>query len=273
MDRFSLPGLIDAYSDFSNLAQETKQDLREMDRLALERSQLVIFSSDWAAQTAINYYQTDPHKVKIIPSGANINCDRTLEDIENLVASRSTEKCQLLFLGVDWLRKGGETALQIAKELHKADLDVELNVVGCQVQSEQEIPDYINSLGYIKKSSKSGLAKLNNIIATSHFLITPSRAETYGNVLCEANSFGVPCVATKVGGIPTVIREGFNGKAFPLEAEIREYSNYIYNLFTNYSQYQELALSSFGEYQTRLNWTVAGKAAAKLLAEKEVVSS
>lgn len=39
-------------------------------------------------------------------------------------------------------------------------------------------------------------------------------AETMGRVLCEANAAGVPVVAARSGGIPSVIRDGHNGLLF-----------------------------------------------------------
>jgi hypothetical protein len=44
-----------------------------------------------------------------------------------------------------------------------------------------------------------------------------------------------------------------------------EYCEYIYNIFTNYHQYKELALSAFNEYESRLNWRVAGQKVRDLL--------
>ncbi|MHA2499938.1 MAG: glycosyltransferase family 4 protein [Candidatus Hodarchaeales archaeon] len=41
--------------------------------------------------------------------------------------------------------------------------------------------------------------------------------ETMGRVLCEANAAGIPVIATNSGGIPSVIKDGFNGLLFTPE--------------------------------------------------------
>jgi glycosyltransferase involved in cell wall biosynthesis len=84
-------------------------------------------------------------------------------------------------------------------------------------------------------------------------------------VFCEANSFGVPCISSRAGGIPTIIRPNINGNLFDLDADISEYCDYIHNLFANYVNYKDLALSSFHEYESRLNWDVAGQKVKSLL--------
>lgn len=260
-------GMIDFYPNFSNLGEETVKNGNAMEKSALDRCRLAIYSSEWAAQTAINYYEIDPSKVKIVPFGANIHCNRNFGDIRKIVNSRPSNKCKLLFLGVDWLRKGGDMAFKIAKELNKSGLETELTIAGCQPTIEKPVPNFVRSLGFISKSTEKGSKKINDLLAESHFLILPSRAEAFGIVFCEANSFGVPCLSTNVGGIPTVIKDGLNGKLFSKDANITEYCTYISNLFLNYSQYKNLALSSFNEYQSRLNWSVAGHSVKKLLME------
>lgn len=262
-------GLVDIgfYEGFTNLCAETVQHLKSIDRLALDKCSLAIFPSEWAAKTALETFQANPSKIKVIPYGANIECNRRIDDIQAIVNARYSDKCKLLFLGVDWVRKGGEVALAVATKLNEMGLNTELTIVGCKPFEAQLIPNFVVNPGFISKSTEAGLNQLNNLIAESHFLILPSRSETYGNVLCEANSFGVPCLATNVGGIPTIIKENLNGKIFSLDANITEYCTYILDLFNNYSEYKKLAISSFNEYQTRLNWSVVGETVQNLFRE------
>lgn len=259
--------VLDFYPHYSNLCQETIRHGHLMETLALQRAKLAIYASDWAAQTAIAHYGADPAKVKVVPFGANIEDEKTLDEVKILVESRSKKVCKLLLIGVDWFRKGGDVAFKVAQELNESGLRTELTVVGCQPIVEGPLPDFVKPLGFISKSTPEGKQRISQLIAESHFMVVPSQAECYGIVFCEANSLGVPCLATNVGGIPTIIKDQVNGKLFNHESEIADYCQFISDLFLQYSEYRKLALSAFNEYESRLNWSVAGQKIHQLLAE------
>ncbi len=257
--------MINFYPEFTNLCAETIKNGFLMEQSALDRCKLAIYSSDWAAQSAIKNYQVDQNKVKVVSFGANIACDRTTQDLESIVNARSEKKCKLLFIGVNWRRKGGDVALEVVKRLNNSGVDAELTIVGCEPDAQNPLPNFVKSLGFISKSSAAGRQKLDELLAESHFLILPSVADCTPVVFSEANSFGLPCISRKVGGIPTIIKDDINGKLFDfnpqdLNSEINEYCAYLENIFTNYAEYKKLAMSSFCEYELRLNWQVAGKA-------------
>lgn len=257
--------LFDWYPAFSNLCDETKRHIYEMEKAAFARSKLVIFLSDWAAESAIKIYGIAPGKVKVIPWGANIECDRNTETINNIVESKERTPCKLLFIGVDWFRKGGDTALEVAKELNQRGLKTELFVLGCEPIIDEPLPSFVKVLGFINKSTAEGKEQINKLFCESHFFIMPSKADCSPLVLSEANSFGLPCLTTNVGGIPSLISDGLNGKTFAITASISEYCDYLNNLMNNYSEYQNLVRSSFNEYQNRFNWEVVGKQAKELI--------
>ncbi len=252
-----LCALIDFYPYLSNLCQETLENIYYFEKEALEKCTLAIYASDWGAEKAIHQYNVDPAKVKVIPWGANLEENRTIEDIHQIIVSRPVEPCKLLHLGVEWFRKGGDIALEVTKILNERGLKTELIIAGNPPITSESLPSYVKYFGYLKKSIKDEREKLNHLMANSHFLILPSKADCSPHVLCEANAFGLPCLTTDVGGISTIIKEGLNGKKFALEASLSQYCDYIIELMNHYDQYQSLALSSFREYQSRLNWNVA----------------
>ncbi len=253
------------YPLYSNLPKEVIRDWHRMEELALEKCKLAIYSSDWAAQSAIHDYGAHPSKVKVVPFGSNTESTFTFESIKDVIDSRASDCCRLLFLGVDWVRKGGDIAYQVAKKLNQAGLRTELTIVGCEPLVEETLPEFVKTLGFISKSTEVGKAKIQKLLIESHFLILPTVADCTPIVFCEANSLGVPCLSTTVGGVPTMIHDHINGHLFDRSASITEYCDYITNLFADYPSYKNLALSAFHEYESRLNWGVAGQQVKNLL--------
>lgn len=255
----------DFYPLYSNLDRTTIRDWHRMEELALEKCSLAIYSSDWAAASAIKNYGANPNKVKVVPFGANIESALTFEKVKEAIESRPTDRCKLLFIAVDWLRKGGDLAYKITKNLNQSGLKTELIVVGCSPLIDEPLPDFVKPFGFISKSTTEGKKQIQNLILKSHFLILPTLADCTPIVFCEANALGVPCLSTNVGGISTMIYNNVNGCLFDKDARSSTYCDYIIDLFSNYSCYKHLALSAFNEYESRLNWRVSGQKVKELL--------
>jgi glycosyltransferase involved in cell wall biosynthesis len=255
--------LIDYYPFHSNLCQESILKGKAMEQATLDKCRIALFSSDWAAESAIKSYCVDPEKVKVVSYGANIQCQRTLEDIRQISEYKPLDCCKLLFLGVYWDRKGADIAIEVTKALNHAGMKTELTIVGCDPPPDFDLPSYVNIAGFVSKATQEGREQLEQFFLNAHFLILPSDCTPM--VIGEANSFGLPCLTTKVGGIPTLVKEDSNGKLFDLDAPATDYCEYVIDVLSNPTRYRNLIESSFVEYQSRLNWPAAVQAAYRLL--------
>lgn len=252
---------------FENVCDRSVAEGHYLDRLILQRCALALYSSHWAARSAIEYYQADPAKVKVVPFGANLPWTPPPEDIQEIIRQRPQDRCQLLFIGRNWYYKGGHIALEVARLLNQAGLPTQLTVVGCMPPLEKPWPEFLNCVGTVDKSAPEGLEQLYRLFAQSHFMIMPTVWDSYGIVFCEANAFGVPNLAFDFAGVPTIIHQGVNGYLFPVGSSVQAFCDVITNLFANYPRYLEMAQMAYNEYQTRLNWTVAGQTATSLIRE------
>jgi glycosyltransferase involved in cell wall biosynthesis len=93
----------------------------------------------------------------------------------------------------------------------------------------------------------------------------PSRADCTPVAVSEANAFGVPCLASLVGGFPTIIEDGVNGYLFPPDTIVENCCRVIQRMRGDVAECRRLALSSFRMYQSRLNWCVATERVAAIL--------
>jgi glycosyltransferase involved in cell wall biosynthesis len=258
--------VLNYYPEYSNYGKYAIMQGHRLEKIALQNCDLAIYSSEWAAQSAIKYYGASPHKIKVVPFGANIEISHTKDDIAKIVESKAKEECNLLFIGVDWERKGGGIALETAKILHNKGMNVHLDIVGIK-NYHGELYNFITNHGFISKSTEEGKMRLCDLLRKAHFLILPTRNESFGIVFCEASAFGVPSIATNTGGVPSAVTDFINGKLFELTDNSKKYAEYIEKTLADFENYKKLCFSSFAEYKNRLNWEVAGKTIIKLIEE------
>src|SRR5688572_10048642 len=165
------------------------------------------------------------------------------------------------------MRKGVDIAVDTVKALCAAGLDCRLTIVGCTPPAGRSLPACVEIIPFISKNTAEDRLRLNELYARSHFFIMPTRAEAFGIVFAEASRFGVPCLATAVGGLPSVIRNGVNGQLFPLEATGEDYADWILNQLANPARYRELAIRAAEHAAAHLNWKVAAQRIAAILHE------
>ena len=248
--------LVTTYPGYMKMTSEFYRDGERLEREALGRAELCVFSSDWAAQSAIRHYGIEERKVKVIPFGANID-DDTREDIEAAIAGRNKEKVRLLFIGYEFERKGGPKLFEVLQELCRL-VPAELHIIGCTPQVPEALLPHVQVYGCISKRTDEGRQKLTKAFLSSHWVVLLSRAECYGLVLAEANRYGVPCISNRVGGIPTIIKDEYNGKLFPVNAAPIDIAKYIAGMSLDRERYSRMAIAGYQEYKSRLNWRAAG---------------
>lgn len=260
-------GMVDFYPSFSRLAAPSIRAAHAAEQAALERCSRAIYCSDWAAEIARTRYRVDPAKVAVVPFGANLRDTPERAEVEAAIAARPDRPCRLLLVGVDWARKGADLAVEAVESVRARGLEATLTVVGCRPPRARLLPPSVELIPFIGKETPEGHRRLAEIFSRSHFFIMPSRAEAYGLVYAEANAFGVPCLASRTGGLGAIVRDGVNGRLFDPEAKGAAYADYILELMASPERYRALALRSAGEFRERLSWAAAGVQVRKIIEE------
>ncbi|WP_173012417.1 glycosyltransferase family 4 protein [Niveispirillum sp. SYP-B3756] len=242
-------GIVDYYPPVGNRKTHNRTRLMGdvQERTALNNSDAVVLCSDWAAKAAHQYYGVPESKINVVPFGANMSGD------VDPAFDRQTEVCRLLFVGVDWERKGGPLVHQATELLRSRGIDVELHIVGCRAP----IPEakYVFQHGFLRKSDPADYARLQGLFRSSSLFFMPSQQEAFGIVFAEASAFGLPSVASATGGVPSAVRHGVNGFLLPEGAEAEAYADLIGDLWNDRERYKLLQRESWGLYQRELNWT------------------
>ena len=126
------------------------------------------------------------------------------------------------------------------------------------------VPDFVKSAGFLSLSKPDERAKMERLYSEAHFLIQPCRAECFGHIFPEANSFALPAIASNTGGIPTAVHEGINGYCVEVE-NAAAYAERIAALFSRPDEYRTLSLKAFDDYNSRLSWQSAARQVVNIL--------
>ena len=238
---------------FSNLSSSDVRRGEWQEEESLRRCAIAAYSSTWAAETAKEL--TEPAKIRVLPFGPNLSSQHTAEQIAALAQKKrehGPRRCELLFVGMDWERKGGDTAIETARLLNQAGIVTRLRVVGAK---PPQIPaDFVEYLGVIDKNSQDGLRRLSDLYCEADFFILPTRAEASAIVFCEANSFGVPTISYATGGVPDYVRNQVSGVCLPPGSPASHFAENISQVLSTPGCYEKLSLGAFHEFKTRLNW-------------------
>ena len=255
--------LHDCYPVFSNLLAASFRELDTIEKCATRNAKALIYSSSWAARSAIEDYDADPAKVHVVPMGANIE-ETPCQDI--ILQRKRSERCHLLFVGVDWHRKGGDIAFETLLELEEMGIKAELTICGC-IPPKQFTHERMQFIPFLDKNDPEQRKRLAQLYLEADFLLLPTRNECFGIVFCEANAYGLPVITTQTGGVPEVVRNEENGFVLPLAARGDEYARVIASVYQDDECYARLVYTSRAAYDERLNWDAWGKAMSTILSE------
>jgi glycosyltransferase involved in cell wall biosynthesis len=233
-----------------NLDQQEADWASKQEFTAVSKASKLVYSSEWAANSAICDYQAEYDKVEVISFGANLEEPPAKE---RAISKKQSSVCRLLFVGKEWERKGGKLAFQTLLSLRKRGIDAELVIVGCVPPAEIK-HEKLKVIPYLDKNVPQQRQQLDELFLNSNFFILPTRADCSPIVLCEANAFGLPVITTDVCGISSLITNGKNGYTLPLSASGDDYAQIIVENFSDPTRYEYLVRSSREKYDTQLNW-------------------
>ncbi len=132
-----------------------------------------------------------------------------IKDQGSMKDERGNDKFKVIFVGRLSNEKNPNLFCQVAKKMKAIKPDIQFEIFGdgnLMDDINKEYSDVVTLRGFIKDA--------NDIYADSNLLLMTSRFENCPMAILEAASYGVPCVAPKVGGIPEIVNDRSTGYLF-----------------------------------------------------------
>ena len=242
------------YTDHTNLANLWYADAEAQKRLfsrkwvILEKSiyqnALRVFTrSSNITRSLEEQYGITPEKIHCVYAGSNTTINQYHHDPD-----RYHNKI-ILYVGIDWERKGGPTLLRAFELVRKVHPDATLLIVGAA-------PD-LNA----PNCEVIGPVPLNEVAQyyeKASLFCLPTHLEPFGIVFVEALAYGLPIVATKIGALPDMVKENNNG--FLLEpGDYEGMAKAMIKLLDAPQMGAQFGANSYQLWQQRYNWAAVGK--------------
>lgn len=245
--------LINNYPDYKRYSLQSKRVGESIEKKALQKAKKIIYSSNWAKDSAINTYNISASKLSVIPFGSNLILDEETKIDFNKKIDKNN--FNLIFVGFDPKRKGLDKVIDFHRNLLKKSINSNLFIIGPKQLSKDHLNiKNINFLGKLDKTVPSENAILINTYQKGHFFILPADVEAFGIVYCEAASLALPSISNNLGGVDDIIKHKLNGLKFDPMSSVDKMVESTMEFIIDQQKYTMLRKNTYQYYLEKLNW-------------------
>jgi len=235
------------------LLAKKKKWIRPILKTFIKRADSVIAISSFARDTVKNIYNRD---IEILPYGTTFNSEAG----NRKELSQQEGKFRVLFVGRHIERKGIEYLIKAAATLDSEKFQIRIVGGGdltekLKKQAEEEAPEQVIFLGKLSKEDLEKEYQNANCFVLPAIVDSKGDTEGLGVVLIEAVEYGVPIIASDVGGIPDVVIDKKTGLLVP-EKNPQALAAAIKELSENGALQKSLALGAREHVKQNFSWDV-----------------
>lgn len=191
---------------------------RWMEGRSLRGAEQVVAVSE-AARAAAAALGVASERLRVVPNGI----DPAAEPIWRPPAAQTSER--LLAVGRLDERKGFRELIRALALARRARPNLSLDLLG-EGPDEAALLTLAETEGVVsavrihaverspRRPEGARLATAGPAAGTDTLFVSPSREEGFGLAILEAMSFGLPILASRVGGVPELIRDGVDGRLY-----------------------------------------------------------
>jgi alpha-maltose-1-phosphate synthase len=168
---------------------------------------LIFTMSEYLRRSFIEDFGVPESKVVIIGGGVN------LPEIPEVRHEKDYSTQQILFVGVEFQRKGGPLVLEAFRRVRAARPSATLHIVGPRrLEDIGKLGDGVKFHGFLDRNDPAQGAVLRRLFSDAVLFVMPSLYEPFGIAPLEAMTYQVPCILTNRWAFPEMVEPGLSGE-------------------------------------------------------------
>jgi len=220
------------------------------ERSIYQKASHIFTMSEYAKTSLLDDYFVSQDKVKVVGAGPN------LREIPTPNEKRLHRSKVLLFVGVDFVRKGGPQLLEAFMKVRHAHPTAELHIVGPDLKTSHENVILRGFLGH---------ETMSKVYSDASLFVMPTLQEPFGLAFLEAMAYQLPCIGTNVEAIPEIIDHDSTG-FLVTPGDVEQLSRAIITLLNSPDLMKEMGMKGYQRILERYNWnTVADEITEEFL--------
>jgi len=202
-------------------------------------------------KSLIEQYGIDFNKTMCVYAGSNSLFD------ESQIVGKAYDKKIILFVGVNWERKGGVVLAKAFKRVLKKVPDAKLLIVGVTQKIVTHFSPEIDLDSCIIKG-RVPVEEVEQYYREASVFCMPTRIEPFGIVFIEAMLRKLPLVASDIGAIPDFLHHGVNGFMFHPD-DVESFSTALIELLNNPEKCKIMGAQGHEIAKKNYTWDSTGK--------------
>lgn len=201
----------------------------------------------YAASSVYEDYDMPATKVTVVGAGSNHN--------RAPFPHGSYNNKNILFIGVQFERKGGPLILEAFRLVRKTIVDASLTIIGCDVEIDEP---GVEVVGRIYKDTDDGLGRILEYYSKASLFCIMSTLEPFGIVVLEAQNSYVPCIVPKKFAFTETVIDGVTGIHLVDETP-SELAKQMIKLLNNPAKLEKMGIAAHDFVKSNWTWDLVAE--------------
>jgi alpha-maltose-1-phosphate synthase len=168
---------------------------------------LIFTMSEYLQRSFVKDFGVPQSKVVAIGGGVNLTQIPAARDDKDYATER------ILFVGIEFERKGGPLLLDAFRQVRAARPRATLHIVGpYRADALGKLEDGVLFYGFLDQNHPTQKAILHKLYSDAALFVMPSQYEPFGIAPLEAMAHQVPCILTNRWAFPEMVEPGVTGE-------------------------------------------------------------